>query len=181
MLPMMGDLAGRMAAPGARMLDVGTGVGAAAVASAQQFPQMQVLGIDILDRALDLARQAIAAAGVDDRVTVRKQDVADFADDDGFDLAWLPAPYIAGPALRSGLPRVVAALRPGGWLIVGHAKSGGAPAQDALTRLKTLANGGTPIDDAGVSQLLRQAGLTSVRPIPTPPGAAAITIGQKPQ
>jgi predicted O-methyltransferase YrrM len=163
------------------MLDIGTGVGAAAVASAQQFPHLQVLGIDILDRALDLARQAIAASGVADRVTVRKQDVADFADDRGFDLVWLPAPYIAGPALRSGLPRVAAALRPGGWLIVGHGKSGGTPAQDALTRLKTLANGGTPIDDAAASQLLRQAGLTSVRPIPTPPGAAAITIGQKPE
>ena len=180
MLPMMGDLAGRMAAPGARMLDVGTGVGAAAVASAQQFPQLQVLGIDILDRALDLARQAIAAAGVDDRVTVRKQDVADFADDDGFDMAWLPAPYIAAPALTSGLPRVAAALRAGGWLIVGHGKTGGTPAQDALTRLKTLAHGGTPLDEAAACQLLGEAGLTSVRPIPTPPGAPAITIGQKP-
>ena len=63
-------------------------------------------------------------------------------------------------------------LRPGGWLIVGHGKSGGTPAQDALTRLKTLANGGTPIDDAAASQLLRQAGLTSVRPIPTRRGGS---------
>jgi len=77
-----------------------------------------------------------------------------------------------GAALRSGLPRVAAALRPGGWLIVGHGKSGGTPAQDALTRLKTLANGGTPIDDAAASQLLRQAGLTSVRPIPTRRGGS---------
>ena len=85
-----------------------------------------------------------------------------------------------GAALRSGLPRVAAALRPGGWLIVGHGKSGGTPAQDALTRLKTLAHGGTPLDEAAACQLLGEAGLTSVRPIPTPPGAPAITIGQKP-
>jgi SAM-dependent methyltransferase len=180
MLPMMGDLAGRLTAPGVRMLDVGTGVGAAAVALAQQFPQVQVLGIDILDRALDLARQAIAASDVAARVTVRKQDVADFADDAGFDVAWLPAPFIAEPALRSGLPRVAAALRPGGWLIVGHGKFGGTQVQDALTRLKTLAYGGTPIDEAAACQLLRDAGLTSVRPVPTPPGAAAIAIGQHP-
>jgi predicted O-methyltransferase YrrM len=179
-LPAMGGLAGRLAAPGARMLDVGTGVGAAAVAFAQQFPQVHVLGIDILDRALDLARQTVAASDVAARVTVRKQDVADFADDAGFDVAWLPAPFIAGPALRSGLPRVAAALRPGGWLIAGHGKFGGTPFQDALTRLKTIAYGGTPLDDAAACQLLHNAGLTSVRPVATPPGAPAITIGQKP-
>jgi predicted O-methyltransferase YrrM len=180
MLPMMGDLAGRLAAPGARLLDVGTGAGALAVAFAQVFPQVHVLGIDILDRALGLARQTIAASDVAARVTVRKQDVADFADDAGFDLAWLPAPFFAEPALRAGLPRIVAVLRPGGWLIVGHGKFGGTPAQDALTRLKTLAYGGTPIDDAAAYQLLHQAGLTSVRTVPTPAGTPAITIGQNP-
>jgi len=180
MLPMMGDLAGRLAAPGARLLDVGTGAGALAVAFAQVFPQVQVLGIDILDRALGLARQAIAASDVGARVTVRKQDVADFADDAGFDLAWLPAPFIAEPVLHAGLPRVVAALRPGGWLIVGHGKFGGTPAEDALTRLKTLAYGGTRIDGAAACQLLREAGMTLVRTVPTPAGAPAITIGQNP-
>src|SRR6266568_376449 len=83
LLPMMGDLADRVAA--------------AAVGFAQLFPQLHVLGIDILDRALDLARQAIAASDVAARVTVRKQDVADFADDARFDVAWLPAPFIAQP------------------------------------------------------------------------------------
>jgi predicted O-methyltransferase YrrM len=180
LLPQMGDLAGRLAAPGARMLDIGTGVAALAVGFAQAFPQLHVLGIDTLDRALDLARQAIAASDVAARVTVRKQDVADVADDTGFDLAFLPAPFIPQPAVRAGLPRVAAALRPGGWLMVGHGKFGGTPVQDALTRLKTLAYGGTPLDDAAACQLLRDAGLTSVRTAPTPPGAPAITIGQKP-
>jgi predicted O-methyltransferase YrrM len=181
MLPMMGDLAGRLAAPGARMLDVGTGVGAIAVAFARAFPQLQVLGIDVLDRALDLARQTIAAAGgVADRVTVRKQDVAEFADDAGFDVAWLPVPFIPQTAIDSGLPRVIAALRPGGWLILGHGKLGGTPVEDAVTRLKTIAYGGTTLNEAAACHLLRSAGLTSVRPMPTPAGAPAITIGQKP-
>ena len=180
MLPMMGDLAGRLAAPGARLLDVGTGTGALAVAFARVFPQVHVLGIDVLDRVLGLARQAIAVSEVGGRVTVRKQDVANFADDAGFDLAWLPAPFFAEPALHVGLPRIVAALRPGGWLIVGHGKFGGTPAEDALTRLKTLAYGGTPMDDAAACELLRRTGLTSVRTVPTPAGAPAITIGQNP-
>ena len=179
-LPVMGDLRGRVAAPGARMLDVGTGVGALAVAFAQVFPRLEVLGIDVLDRPLDLARQNIAASDVAARVTVRKQDVADFTDDTGFDLAYLPAPFVARPALQAGLLRAVAALHPGGWVFVAHGKFGATPAEDSLTRLKTFVYGGTPLDDAETSGLLRGTGLTSVRPVPTPEGAPGITIGQKP-
>jgi predicted O-methyltransferase YrrM len=179
-LPAMGDLGRRLAAPGARMLDAGTGVGALAVAFAQVFPQLHVLGIDVLDRPLDLARQNIAASDVAARVTVRKQDVADFSDDTGFDLAYLPAPFIPRPALEAGLLRVVAALRPGGWVFVVRGKFGGTPAEDSLTRLKTLVYGGTPLGEAEAYNLLRNAGLTSVRSLPTPEGAPGITIGQKP-
>ena len=180
LLPEMGDLADRLAAPGARMLDAGTGVAAMAVAFAQVFPRLQVLGIDIFDRALALARRNIAASDVADRVTVRKQDVAGFADDTGFDLAYLPAPFIPPAAMHAGLPRVVAALRPGGWLFIARGKMGGTPAEDALTRLKTLVYGGTPLDDREASELLSGAGLAAVRTAPTPAGAPGITIGQKP-
>ncbi|HEY2306339.1 MAG TPA: class I SAM-dependent methyltransferase [Streptosporangiaceae bacterium] len=178
-LPAMGDLRGRVAAPGARMLDVGTGVGALAVAFAQVFPRLGVLGIDVLDRPLDLARQNIAASDVAARVTVRKQDVAGFTDDTGFELAFLPAPFVPPPAMHTGLPRVVAALRPRGWVFMAHGKFGGTPAEDSLTRLKTLVYGGTPLGEAEAFNLLRGAGLTSVRPVPTPEGAPGITIGQK--
>jgi SAM-dependent methyltransferase len=178
-LPAMGDLGSRLAAPGARMLDVGTGVGALAVAFARVFPQLHVLGIDVLDRPLELARQNIAASDVAARVTVRKQDVAGFTDGTGFDLAWLPAPFVSRPAVQAGLPRVAAALRPGGWVFVGRGKFGGTLAEDALTRLKTLVYGGTPLDEAEASELLDGAGLISVRPVPTPDGAPGITIGQK--
>jgi protein-L-isoaspartate O-methyltransferase len=180
LLPAMGDLTSRLAAPGARMLDVGTGVAALAVAFAQVFPQLHVLGIDVLNRPLELARQNIAASNVAARVTVRKQDVAGLTDDAGFDLAFLPAPFVPPPAVHTGLPRVVAALRPGGWLFMAHGKFGGTPAEDALTRLKTLVYGGIPLDDLAACQLLRNAGLTTVRPMPTPSGAPAITIGQRP-
>lgn len=180
LLPTMGGLAGRLAAPGARMLDAGTGVAAMAIAFARVFPQLQVLGIDIFDRALDLARRNIAASDVAARVMVREQDIAAFADDTGFDLAYIPAPFVARPAVDAGLPRVVAALRPGGWLFVAHGRMGGTAAEDALTTLKTLVYGGTPLDEATAGELLRNAGLTSVRLAPTPPPAPAITIGQKP-
>jgi predicted O-methyltransferase YrrM len=180
LLPAMGDLASRLAAPGARMLDIGTGVGALALGFAEAFPRLHVLGIDVFDRALGLARQALADSDAAARVTVRRQDVAEFADQAGFDLAFLPAPFIPPAAMRAGLPRVVAALRPGGWLMVAHGKFGGNPVQDALTQLKTIAYGGTALDEAAASHLLGDAGLTSVRLMPTPPGAPAVTIGHMP-
>jgi hypothetical protein len=63
-------------------------------------------------RPLELARQNIAASDVATRVTVRKQDVAGFTDDTGFDLAYLPAPFVPRPALQAGPPRIAAPLRP---------------------------------------------------------------------
>src|SRR5262249_7693204 len=82
--------------------------------------------------------------------------------------------------LRRGVPRVAAALRTGGWLMVAHGRFGGTPVQDALTRLKTIAYGGTPLDEAASCHLLRSAGLTSVRPVPTPAGAPGHPHGPKP-
>lgn len=178
-LPQLGDLAARLDQPGARMLDVGTGVAALAVAYAETFPHLHVLGLDVLDRALKLAQQTIAASDAAGRVHVRRQDVAEFADDDGFDLAWFPAPFIPDPAWRTGLPKVAGALRPGGWLIVGHGKFSGGPLDDAIDRFKTVAFGGTPLNDAEAQQALAGQGLSDVRTLPTPPGAPALTVGRR--
>ena len=180
LLPQMGDLAERLARPGGRMLDVGTGVGALAISYAEVFPLLDVVGIDVLAHALDLARLTIGSSTVSDRVTVRRQDVAELTDDAGFDLAWVPAPFIPEPALRRGLSQVATALRPRGWVMVAHGKFGLDPVRDALTRLKTLAYGGTPLDDAAAQRLLTENGLTSVTTALTPPGAPAITLGCAP-
>jgi hypothetical protein len=65
------------------------------------------------------------------------------------------------------------------WVFVAHGKFGGSPAEDSLTRLKTLVYGGTPLDDAEASDLLRSAGLTSVQSAPMPQGAPGIAIGTR--
>lgn len=177
LLPQLGDLAERLATAGARMLDVGTGVGALAISYAEVFPLLRVVGIDVLDHVLDLARLTIASSAVSDRVVVRRQDVAELTDDAGFDLAWIPAPFVPEQALRRGVARVVGTLRPGGWVMLGHGKFAVDPMRDALTRLKTIAYGGTPLDDQAAQRLLLENGLTSVTTVPTPPGSPGITIG----
>jgi SAM-dependent methyltransferase len=177
LLPHFGDLAQRLATPGARMIDVGTGIGALAVGFATQFPHLDVTGIDVLDRALDLARETVAEAGLADRVHVRRQDVADLDEPAGYDLAWLPAPFVPRPALEAGIARLAAALRPGGMLMIGHGRFDGTELDNALTRFKTVSFGGTPLDAPSAQALLRDAGMASVSTVPTPPGTPAITVG----
>lgn len=176
-LPGLLDALGR---PGARMLDVGAGVGGLAVAYAEMFPALTVVGIDVLPRALALAEETVAASAVADRVVLRAQDVGALDDPDTYALAWLPAPFVPEAPLRAGVLQLGKALVPGGWLILAHGKFGGDPVGDAVGRFKTVAFGGTALDDAQAAGLLREAGLEDVRRMPTPPGAPALTVGRRP-
>jgi SAM-dependent methyltransferase len=176
-LPGLLDALGR---PGVRMLDVGTGVGALAVAYAELFPALTVVGIDVLARVLALARGTLAGHPSGERVVLREQDVATLDEPDTYAVAWLPAPFVPPGPLRAGADRLRAALVPGGWLILGHGRFTGDPLDDAVSRFKTVAYGGTALDDAEAATLLRDAGLEDVRTVPTPPGAPALTVGRRP-
>ncbi len=178
-LPSLAGLQGAFA-DGARMLDVGTGVAALAVAYAEVFPGLTVVGIDVMPRVLRLAEQTVAASSVGDRVVVREQDVSSLHEPDTYAFAWVPAPFIPASALDAGVPRVVESLRPGGWLMLGHGKYGGSEVDDAVSRFKTIAYGGTALNDAQAGDMLRSSGLVDVRDVPTPPGGPAITVGRKP-
>ena len=177
--PMLTGLSDRLEAEGARMLDVGTGVGALAAGFVEAYPALTVVGIDVMPRALDLARTELASGLVADRVELREQDVANLSDVDSFDLAWVPAAFLPEFALDLGVPAVARALRPGGWLMLAHGRLGEGPVNDALTRFKTAAFGGTLVDDADALLRLEQAGLTQVHRLPTPAGAPAIAVGRR--
>jgi hypothetical protein len=179
-VPMMEGLGELLSAPTPMMLDVGVGVAAMAVAYCEAFPGLRVVGLDVFPRALELARGIIDDAGMAERVELRRQDVATLEDRDVFCLAWLPAPFVPRPAIEAGLPRIVRALVPGGWLAVGHGKCGTAGLSGALTRFQTAAFGGTAINDDEAQDVLRAVGLEQVATLPTPPGAPGITIGRRP-
>ena len=60
--------------------------------------------------------------------------------------------------------------------MLGHGKYVGDPVNDTLNRFKTVAYGGTALDDAQAQQALVDAGLDAVTPL----GSPAITVGRKP-
>jgi hypothetical protein len=169
-----------LARPGARMLDVGTGVAALAVAYAELFPTLTVVGLDVLPRVLALAADTVAASNVADRVLLREQDVAELDEADSYALGWLPAPFLPEAALRAGASRIARALLPGGWLMVGHGRFTGDASEEAVTRFKTVAYGGTALNDNQAQALISDAGLTDISTMLTPPGAPAITVGRRP-
>ena len=162
-LPALSDeLNARMAQPGAAFLDVGTGVGALAIAMCRLWPSLQVVGIDPSEHALALARQRIAAADADGQVQLRQATVEDLKDAEQFDLAWVPTFFISATALEQAIPRVHTALRPAGWATFGLYARPGVPFIDALADLRTVRQGGALRTPHELAASLTSAGFADV-------------------
>lgn len=78
-----------------RVLDIGTGSGAIALAVAAEHPGARVTGVDASADALELAAENARAAGLDARVTFIRTDIfSDLDPVDTFDLIISNPPYI---------------------------------------------------------------------------------------
>ncbi len=170
-------LAEALSRPGA-VLDVGTGVGGIALAAAAAWPMKQVTGIDLWQPALALAEQNRCASGMADRLTFRHQGVQDVDDEERYDLIWLPTPFIPGAVVTAAMPLLHRALRPGGALIFGVMPPPPDPLGNALSRLRTIRNGGHPWPCAEAEALLAREGFRNVE---VPPAQAGVhfVLGMK--
>src|SRR3984885_10154834 len=125
-----------------RIVDVGTGSGAIAVAIAHALPRSRVTAVDLYPPALTIARRNAERHGVIDRVTLLQSDLLAAAGSTEFDVVVSNPPYIAdgevlepqvanyepGSALYAGptgleiyqrlIPQARTALKPRGWLIM---------------------------------------------------------------
>jgi hypothetical protein len=163
---------------GGEILDVGIGVAALAIAFARTFPACGVVGLDVWAPALALARENVAAAGLEDRIEVREQSVADLADVDRYALVWFAGPFIPEPILPEALARCAAATRPRGWVV--FAAYGGAdPRQQALADLRTVRSGGAALTDDEVVELLAGAGLRDAHPLEVTIGLPARLVAAR--
>jgi len=180
-LARLDGLTQRLNRPGAAILDVGTGVATLATALAEQFPTATVTGLDVSEQVLALAHTELAGHPASDRVRLRCQDVATLDEREAYDLAWIPAPFMAPAALTAGVTAMAAALRPRGWLLLGHGDLPlDRPLDAAVTRLITAAWGGTALTSDDAANLLTAAGLTDVTPVGAVPRAPSMTAARRP-
>jgi methylase of polypeptide subunit release factors len=154
-------LAGSLTRPGAVVLDVGVGVGSLAAAFAKSLPGARIVGLDVWETSLELARANIAQAGLRDRIELRKQDICDLDDRDTYDLVWFSGPFIPGDLQPLALERCARAMKPGAWLVYG-AFGGHDPLSSALADLRTFRSGGPVLSDEELIAMLNQAGLKDV-------------------
>lgn len=161
------------------LLDVGTGVGHLAIAAARTWPALRVVGIDVWEPALALARANVAVSGVAERIQLRAQNVADLAETDAFSLVWLAAPFIPREVVETALGRLYQALEPGGWLVVGYFTISDEPVSGALIRLQVVRSGGYPWRSAEIIALMRLRGYEQVECTPGPVGAEFV-LGRRP-
>src|SRR5262249_51979859 len=71
-VPVCEGLADRFAKPGAALLDVGVGVAGTAIAMAQMWPELRIVGIDVWQPSLRLARENVDRANLASRVELRE-------------------------------------------------------------------------------------------------------------
>jgi release factor glutamine methyltransferase len=140
-----------------RVLDVGTGTGAIALAIADELPSAQVTAMDVSDDALSLARENLELTGVNGRVRLVEHDLTSGLGAHDYDLVVSNPPYVEPdelptlqPEVRDWEPHVALvaagateelaraateALRPGGWLVLETAAGAGDRVESLLTEL----------------------------------------------
>jgi release factor glutamine methyltransferase len=140
-----------------RVLDVGTGTGAIALAIADELPSAQVTAMDVSDDALSLARENLELTGVNGRVRLVEHDLTSGLGEHDYDLVVSNPPYVEPDELptlqpegRDWEPHVALvaagateelaraateALRPGGWLVLETAAGAGDRVESLLTEL----------------------------------------------
>lgn len=77
-----------------RILDIGTGSGAIAIALAKSLSQAKVTGVDISEEALEVAKFNAKKHGVEKRATFLKSDLLEAVRSEAFDVMVANLPYI---------------------------------------------------------------------------------------
>lgn len=181
LFPGLEGLCTALAAPTASFLDVGTGVGRVAIAMCEQFPALRAVGLDPFTAALELARRNVAEAGLAHRIELRSEPVQQLADENCYDLAWVPVMFLPADVAARGLHRVRSALRPGGWAILGTIAVQGDELQPAVLRLLGLLFGGGRLFADDAAAMLRAAAYDCIQILPAAPGVPIrMILGRRP-
>lgn len=160
--PTLSDLDARLRAPGARFLDLGSGVSWLSIALARHYATLHLVGIDVWKPSLAVAARNIAQAGLADRIETRERDVTALGEADAYDGAWIPGPFLPRDVCERALGEVHRALRPGGWAFLGLWGGLPDPLALALADLRALRAGGHPWLEPDAKEALARAGFVDV-------------------
>jgi release factor glutamine methyltransferase len=161
-----------------RVLDVGAGTGAIALAIADEHPGAQVTAIDVSDDALALARENADRTGI--AIELDRRDLMDGLGETGLDLVVSNPPYVS-PAELAGLMPDVREYEPH-LALVGDGLTG-AVARHALDALRP---GGALVLEVGdgqaesVADVLRELGYVEVAVTADLAGRARVVEGKAP-
>jgi SAM-dependent methyltransferase len=180
-IPALDGLPERIGTAGAAFLDIGVGVAGLAVALAEQWPDLRIVGIDVWQPSLRLARENVEKAGLRDRIELREQGAENLEDDKAFDLAWMPIVFMPERVIPEATKRTHRALRPGGWVVFAFPNFESGDAQTAaFWRLRTTMWGGPLWTPSEVEKVARDHGFVDVRTMPAPPGVhVALVAGRR--
>jgi release factor glutamine methyltransferase len=104
--------------PEMKIIDIGTGSGAIAIALAKEMPQAQVVATDISAAALRVARKNALNLGLENKIDFSRSDLFDSVDD-FFDIIVCNPPYISAGEYEK-LPSGVKAFEPREALLAGE-------------------------------------------------------------
>ena len=149
---------------GARVLDVGCGLGAIDLLLVERFGAAHVTGIDVESSLVAKAGARVAAAGRSDRIAIRKVTPGPFPFDDGaFDVVFSKDSMIHIPDKRALYAQVHRVLAPGGWMVVSDWFGNGREPTEAMREwLEGVGLTFTLESIEASARLVEECGLTDV-------------------
>jgi SAM-dependent methyltransferase len=159
--------------PGALLLDVGAGAAGVSLTLCRRFPALRAVALEPAPASAAIARAKVAEAGLADRIEVRAERIEHLSGGERFDLVFLPQMFLPDPVFDAAARTVLAALKPGGWLLAAVLSRQGADLRSSVARLRTALWGGNARDDAAVARVLRAA---RFHPVIRSPRDAAVQV-----
>jgi alkylation response protein AidB-like acyl-CoA dehydrogenase len=171
----------RLNRPDARLLVAGPGPAPAAVELCRRLPAVRVVGVDTAAGTTAAAERMVTGAGLADRIELRTGAVDELDDADRYEVAWVAPTCLTPDALPRGLPRVLRALRAGGWALLPTSSVDGTGLRASVSRLRAIEEAGrAPLPDE-LAHAMEEAGFGSVRPVPAgPDGTLHVVAGRRP-
>jgi precorrin-6B methylase 2 len=163
----------RLEKPGASLLDVGAGAAGLSITLCRHFPHLRSVALEPAPHSAAIGERHVQEAGLADRVLIRRERVENVADEQAFDLVFLPQMFLPDPIIREAFERVFRAMKPGGWLLVAVLSQDGQGPISAVNRLKNLLWGGSFRDVAHIKPQLAAAGFD---PVIRAPGRQALRM-----